>query len=301
MDWDVELITLYLFVYKHYEAELSNYCTRMTRYADLKFSDEEAITLYLYGVIEGHRTIEGIHRYAKKHLKGWFPHLPGYKAFDHRMNQLHDIFGPFVHLLCEELLSTQHAVQLTGIADSMPIIMAQRGRRFHAKVAPEIATKNGYCATKKLHYYGVKLHAVASRKKGSLPIPICLGLTEAGMHDRKAFEQILPDLPHNMLECYADKAYQVEACAIHQEQQVTLLTPVKKEKGQAFLDAADQWLSTAISQVRQPIESLFNWVNEKTGIQIASKVRSYQGLMVHVFGKLAAALFIMRERLRLCA
>lgn len=50
-------------------------------------------------------------------------------------------------------------------------------------------------------------------------------------------------------------------------------------------------------QVRQPIESFFNWVNEKTGIQIASKVRSYQGLMVHVFGKLAAALFIMRERM----
>lgn len=296
MDWECELISLYLFVCKHYRAELSNYCARMARFSDLKFSDEEAITLYLYGVIEGHRTIEAIHRYAQKHLKKWFPHLPGYKAFDHRMNQLHDIFVPFVHLLCDELLGTQAAVQLTGLTDSMPIIMAQRGRRFHAKVAPEIATKNGYCATKKLHYYGVKLHVVAHRQKGALPIPVCLGLTDAGMHDRKAFEQILPALPEAMLQCYADKAYQVEAEAIHQEQHVTLLTPVKKEKGQQFLDAADQWLSTAISQVRQPIESLFNWINEKTGIQIASKVRSYQGLMVHVFGKLVAALFVMRLR-----
>lgn len=277
MDWEVELITLYLFVCKHYQSGLSNYCARMSRYADLKFSDEEAITLYLYGVIEGYRTIEAIHRYAQKHLKKWFPNLPGYKAFDHRMNQLHDVFVPFVHLLCDELLSSQHAEQLTGLMDSMPIIMAQRGRRFHAKVAPELATKNGYCATKKLHYYGVKLHAVVSRKKGSLPIPVCLGLTEAGMHDRKAFEQILPALPHNMIECYADKAYQVAADPVHKEQHVTLLTPVKKEKKQNFLDAADQWLSTAISQVRQPIESLFNWINEKTGIQIASKVRSYQG------------------------
>ena len=39
---------------------------------------------------------------------------------------------------------------LIGLTDSMPIIMAQRGRRFHAKVAPEIATKNGYCATTRL-------------------------------------------------------------------------------------------------------------------------------------------------------
>ena len=296
MDWEVELISLYLFVCKHYEAGLSNYCARMTRFADLRFSDEEVITLYLYGVIEGHRTLQTIHRYANKHLKRWFPHLPGYKAFNHRVNLLHDIFVPFVHLLCDELLCTNNPQQLTGLTDSMPIIMAQRGRRFHAKVAPEIATKNGYCATKKLHYYGVKLHVVANRIKGSLPIPVCLGLTDAGMHDRKAFEQILPELPQNMLECYADKAYQVKAEPIHQEQHVILLTPVKKEKGQNFLDTADQWLSTAISQVRQPIESLFNWVNEKTGIQIASKVRSYQGLMVHVFGKLAAALFVMRQR-----
>uniref|UniRef100_UPI001A949844 hypothetical protein n=1 Tax=Legionella yabuuchiae TaxID=376727 RepID=UPI001A949844 len=84
-------------------------------------------------------------------------------------------------------------------------------------------------------------------------------------------------------------------------QHIILLTPVKKEKGQNFLDAADQWLSTAISQVRQPVESLFNWVNEKPGIQIASKVRSYQGLIVHVFGKLAAALFLMRQRLNFLA
>jgi len=301
VDWEVKLITLYLFVCKHYGHGLSNYCARMTNYADLRFSDEEAIALYLYGVIEGHRTIEAIHRYANKHLSHWFPHLPGYKAFDYRMNQLHEVFAPLVELLCDELLSTQHAERFIGLTDSMPIIMAQRGRRFHAKVAPEIATKNGYCATKKLYYYGVKLHAVASREKGSLPIPVCLGLTEAGMHDRKAFEQILPVLPNNMLECYADKAYQVEAEAVHHENHVTLFTPVKKEKGQAFLDAADLWLSTAISQIRQPIESLFNWVQEKTGIQIASKVRSYQGLMVHVFGKLAAALFIMRGRVGLTA
>ena len=297
MDWEVELITLYLFVCKHYRNNLSIYCQRMSNHADLKFSDEEAITLYLYGIIEGHRTIKSIHRYAKKHLMRWFPHLPKYGAFDQRVNKLHDLFIPLVDSLSTELTDTLKLESLTGLIDSMPIIMAQRGRRFHAKVAPELATKNGYCATKKLHYYGVKLHAIACRQPGALPVPACLGLTDAGMHDRKAFEQIIPFLPSNMLTCYADKAYQVQSEAIHQEQQVVLLTPVKKEKGQEFLDAADQWLSTAVSQVRQPIESFFNWVNEKTGIQIASKVRSYQGLMVHVFGRLAAALFIMRDKM----
>lgn len=297
MDWEIELISLYVFVCNHYRNKLSNYCQRMSNYVNLQFSDEEAITLYLYGIIEGCRTIKSIHRYAQKHLMNWFPCLPNYGAFDQRINKLHDLFAPLVNVLSTELTDALNLESLTGLIDSMPIIMAQRGRRFQAKVAPEIATKNGYCATKMLYYYGVKLHAIASRNPGALPVPACLGLTDAGMHDRKAFEQIMPFLPPTMLTCYADKAYQVQSEAIHQEQHVMLLTPVKKEKGQDVLDVADQWLSTAISQIRQPIESLFNGVNEKTGIQMASKVRSYQGLMVHVFGRLAAALFIMRDKM----
>jgi len=47
--------------------------------------------------------------------------------------------------------------------------------------------------------------------------------------------------------------------------------------------------SRAVSAVRQPIESLFNWLIEKTDFQRASKVRSTKGLIVHVFGKIAAA------------
>jgi len=50
--------------------------------------------------------------------------------------------------------------------------------------------------------------------------------------------------------------------------------------------------SRAVSRVRQPIESLFNWIEEKAGIEMASKVRSSQGLLVHVFGRLAAAMFV---------
>jgi len=53
------------------------------------------------------------------------------------------------------------------------------------------------------------------------------------------------------------------------------------------------FIAITVSRVRQPIESLFNWIEEKTGIQVASKVRSTKGLMVHVFGRLAAALFLM--------
>ena len=54
--------------------------------------------------------------------------------------------------------------------------------------------------------------------------------------------------------------------------------------------AARDLFSQAVSKVRQPIESFFNWLNEKTEIQRASKVRATKGLLVHTFGKLAIAL-----------
>ena len=112
----------------------------------------------------------------------------------------------------------------------------------------------------------------------------------AADHDGKVFDQVRPEMQGETI--FGDKAYKrPDETAAAKEYDVSVLTPIKKQKGQEYLDAADQLLSRAVSSVRQPIESFFGWLEEKTGIEIASKVRSYEGLMVHVFGKIAAALF----------
>jgi hypothetical protein len=77
-----------------------------------------------------------------------------------------------------------------------------------------------------------------------------------------------------------------------------MLTPVKGVKNQpenikAWDKAFNDLFSTAVSTVRQPIESLFNWLIEKTDIQRASKVRSTKGLLVYIFGRLAAAFIFL--------
>ncbi|PEN05455.1 hypothetical protein CRI93_13150 [Longimonas halophila] len=53
--------------------------------------------------------------------------------------------------------------------------------------------------------------------------------------------------------------------------------PDQKAKGQTRLAAADRLYSELVSRIRQPIESLFGWIEEKTGIQAASKVRATRG------------------------
>ena len=73
-----------------------------------------------------------------------------------------------------------------------------------------------------------------------------------------------------------------------------MMTPVKAVKGECQEirnrdKAFNDLYSKAVSKVRQPIESLFNWLIEKTGIQKASKVRSTKGLLIHLFGRIASA------------
>ena len=73
-----------------------------------------------------------------------------------------------------------------------------------------------------------------------------------------------------------------------------------KRLGQADMEsllknrrAGRDLFSTAVSKVRQPIESFFNWLNEKTNIQRAMKVRSTSGLLIHTMGKIAIALITL--------
>ena len=58
MDWEYDLIRLYVLICTYYDQELWVHCQRMSNHSDLSFSDEEAISIYLYGIIEKHRKTE---------------------------------------------------------------------------------------------------------------------------------------------------------------------------------------------------------------------------------------------------
>jgi hypothetical protein len=76
--------------------------------------------------------------------------------------------------------------------------------RFGACVAKEFAD-SGYCSTKKLYFYGVRVHIVARRQVGTLPTLEYIGVTPASENDGKVFDYIHPILINE--EVYGDKAY----------------------------------------------------------------------------------------------
>ncbi|MEM1126093.1 MAG: transposase [Bacteroidota bacterium] len=123
----------------------------------------------------------------------------------------------------------------------------------------------------------------------------------ANEHDLSVLQSILPRL-HGGPPCgpqggllVGDKIYQDGAVQRHleQEQNLQLVTPVRPGRGRK-VTLMEQVLSERVSRLRQPIEALFAWLQHKTGIDQASRVRSTKGLMVHLFGKLAAAFHLLK-------
>lgn len=289
---EIKLITLYFFICESYDRELRWHCQGFSPNQSQGFTDEELLTVYLYSVaVEEKTKIKSIHRYAASYLKDWFPKLPSYQAFDARLNRLASVMPKLAECLLQVVERNDICLEMS-VVDSLPIMVCS-GRR-KCKVAPQWVDK-GFCSTKNTHYWGAKLHSLGWHRPGRLPLPEFLLLTPASENDLTTLRPLLPQLQGRALfgdKIYCDKPLNEQ---LIQEQNTYIYTPVKLVKGQSpqyrqFNKAADDLFSAAVSRIRQPIESLFNWLIEHTDIQKASKVRSLNGLIVHVFGRIAAAL-----------
>jgi len=286
-----KLVKIYFHVCEKFENELKFSCMRFSNNDKPEFTDQEAMTIYLFCVNQEQRMkIKQIHSFANDYLRSWFPMLPSYTAFDNRLNRLSEAFKQFAGSLLIDYKPTECSDEVS-LLDSLPIITCS-GKRT-GNVAREITDK-GYCSTKSMYYYGLKLHALAFHRQHRLPFPEQLLLTPASENDLNVFKNAWEDIENRTF--YGDKIYHnVDYFDnLTSAKNSIMLTPIKGIKNQSewekqFDRAYNDLFSKAVSTIRQPIESFFNWLIEKTDFQRASKTRSTAGLLVHVFGKIAAA------------
>ena len=287
------LVRIFLCVCDLYDSELKYHCQRYSNNCKPEFTDQEIMTIYLFaGHCQKYFQIKDIHNFTKEYLFSWFPKLPSYQVFNDRLNRLSEAFKILVGNLLS--IAPEDIDWDISLVDSFPIITCA-GRNRVAKVAPEITSK-GYCSTKNQYYYGLKLHTLAFRRKGKIPFPESMILTRASENDLTVLKQTWGDHIYDRTifgdKIYSDFKYfnQIKK----QKQNIEILTPVKGIKSMPLHvrqrnKAYDDLFSSAVSNLRQPIESFFNWLNEKTNIQRANKVRSTKGLIVHIMGKIAIA------------
>ena len=286
----VKLIKIYQYVCDKYEEELKYHCQRFTNNNQPEFTDQEIMTIYLFSVSEEQRfKIKHIHDFAKNYLIDWFPKLNSYVAFCTRLNRLSEAIKILCSSVIDAFIPKECSTEIS-LLDSMPIITCS-GKRA-GKVAKEITDKS-FCSSKSLWYYGVKLHALNYYNKGTLPYPESIVISKASENDLNIFKENWSEIQGRTF--FGDKIFYHHDFFdnLYTKNQIIMLTPIKGIKGKSEVlkqrDLAYENLySKAVSAIRQPIESFFNWINEKTQIQNASKVRSFQGLIVHIFGKLTA-------------
>ena len=284
----IQLISLYCAVCDHYNTSLVVHAQRQSNNFRPQFTDEECIVTYIWGIYNRKFEVKACYEFIVDYYGGWFPNLPSYQAYNNRICYLADTFKALASvLLCVLGLDASHADFLT---DSIPIVVAGSKRSGTATTANELCNK-GYCASKDMWYYGVKLHTVAQSNYKKMPTPAMMSVTKASEHDLPVAKEMLSDVFNIRLfgdSAFADKEWQA---SMFSENNVEIFTPVKRKKGQKKLEFWDGIYSAAVSSVKQAIESFNNWIIEKTNIQRASKVRSAAGLTSFIFARIACALF----------
>ena len=198
----VKLIEIYIYICERYEEELKYCCERFTNNNQPELTDQEIMTIYLYGIHEEQRfKVKQIHRFANEYLRSWFPSLGSYAAFNNRLNRLSEAFRHLVAPLLSEFQPKDCCLD-QSLLDSMPIITCS-GRRI-PKVATELVNK-GVCSSKGMYYHGLKLHALAFRRVDKLPFPEQLLITPASFNDLSVFKEACSDIVNR---CFlGDKIY----------------------------------------------------------------------------------------------
>jgi hypothetical protein len=283
------LIEIYLFVCRVYDTSSQTCYQRLSNNSKPEFTDQELITIWFFAHLEGCFEKKRMHQLIRKYWRDWFPRLPSYQTFVPRLNRLEPGFQTFGALL-SGASEASSVPEVDHLVDSLPVMLARHGHSYRARVGREVADI-GFCAAKKTRFHGVRLHCLAQRRSGRLPLPRQVWLCGASHHDSKAFINQQPGLPST--ELFGDLAYPTPEIISHlREQQTRLIAPKKKPKGKE-LTTGEKYYNRLVRRIRQPIESLFNWIQEKTGMQRASKVRSTDALLIHCWGKLAVAFFLV--------
>ena len=83
-----QLIILFCAVCDRYNSAITAICQRFSNNRRPKFTDEECIAIYLFGIIEGKFTQKSIWQFIKYYWADCFPHLPCYEKFNKRIKKV---------------------------------------------------------------------------------------------------------------------------------------------------------------------------------------------------------------------
>ena len=142
-----------------------------------RLSDAELVTLAVVQALLGYTSEARFLRYARAHLRPWFPYLPTRSAYNKRLRRSNLMMQHIINYLSRLSPSFHDGLWLV---DSTPV---ECGRSRETAKRSELVgwAEYGYCASYSRYFWGLRLHLVAT--PSGLPIMWALAPAKADERD----------------------------------------------------------------------------------------------------------------------
>ena len=239
------------------------------------YSDNTILKLDMLMHLTGKKGETEILREVERHYRPYFDELPDQSRLWYRVRQALPLIEQFRRYLRFQLGVEAEDLR---ILDSLPIPVATptsrpgRGNGFQR-------AEGGYCASKKLKYYGFKLGLLIT----DLGIPDLFELFSARPHDVQLLDELLAQL--NRLIALGDKGFisDPKRLRLAQDQEIFLIT-YRRANQKLKNTPLEKW---ALRHYRQLIETVFSQLADHMHLQNCG-TKTDLGLVKRIMGIITA-------------
>ena len=211
-----------------------------------EFRDSEVMSIMLSMDFIPFPSERQLVEYVRANHLALFPKLLDQSQFNRRARAVAPLLEKFrQHWLLRLGVTLTHS----GLLDTKPVpVVGYRRSKKHSDF--QGSADYGYCASRKMHYFGYKLVAICTLEG----LPLLYDLVPANMDERKAAEELLDKLSGFSL--FADKGFLGEDWQndIYKRTSNQIWTPKRKNQSKQQSKAFEHWLNG----LRLHIEGLFN-------------------------------------------
>jgi hypothetical protein len=221
-----------------------------------KLSDAELLTLAVMQALLGYVSEARWLRYARTHLRGLFPYLPGQAGYNKRLRAAFPLLRYFIRALARD---TDLWADPVWVADSTPVECG-RSRDTVRRSALAGWAAYGYCRSHTRWYWGLRLHLVCTLHG----LPIAFALANPKADERQVLVDLLEVEPGLVaarpgLVILADKGYRdAHTEQVLAAQGVRVLRPAFKREapraGQALLKPLRQLIESVNATLKGQLD-----------------------------------------------
>lgn len=239
------LLTIFVLVDDWYQEHANDY--RKCRPGQKpEFSDSEVMTVMLAMDFIPFPSERQYLAYMRANHLDLFPKLLEQSQYNRRARMVAPLLEEFRQ---DWLVRLGKTLTCAGLLDTKPVpVVGYRRSKKHSDFLGSAAY--GYCASKKMYYFGYKLVAITTLEG----IPLVYDLVPANTDEREAADELLDRL--SGFDLFADKGFLGKAwqAEIQQRTGNTIWTPKRKNQSEKQSQTFERW----INRLRLRIEGLFN-------------------------------------------